>query len=56
MPKVHQRAPHSHPYAKPRIFHNYLDDADDRRRLREGVRLCMRIAREQRLTSLLQSE
>ncbi|MFF2505790.1 integrase core domain-containing protein [Streptomyces sp. NPDC058067] len=27
--------------AKPRIFHNYLDDPDDRRRLREGVRLCI---------------
>ncbi|MCQ9182495.1 GMC family oxidoreductase N-terminal domain-containing protein [Streptomyces sp. IBSBF 2953] len=50
------RLRHSHPYAKPRIFHNYLDDPDDRRRLREGVRLCMRIAREQRLTSLLQSD
>ncbi|CAM5488128.1 putative GMC-type oxidoreductase [Streptomyces antimycoticus] len=50
------RLRHSHPYAKPRIFHNYLDDPDDRPRLREGVRLCMRIAREQRLTSLLQSD
>ncbi|MDX3028328.1 GMC oxidoreductase [Streptomyces scabiei] len=50
------RLRHSHPYAKPRIFHNYLADPDDRRRLREGVRLCMRIAREQRLTSLLQAD
>ncbi|MGJ5894350.1 GMC oxidoreductase [Streptomyces niveiscabiei] len=35
---------------------NYLDDPDDRRRLREGVRLCLRIAREKRLTSLLQAD
>lgn len=47
---------HSHPYAKPRIFHNYLTDPDDRVRLREGVRNCMRIARESRLTSLLDDD
>ncbi|MFD7933593.1 GMC family oxidoreductase [Streptomyces sp. NPDC059755] len=50
------RLRHSHPYAKPRIVHNYLDDEDDRRRLREGLRLCMRIARESRLTDLLESD
>lgn len=47
---------HSHPYAKPRIFHNYLDDADDRARLREGLRICLRIARESRLTSMLDGD
>lgn len=47
---------HAHPYAKPRIFHNYLDNPDDLNRLREGVRLCMRIAREGRLTDLLDSD
>ncbi|MHC3472634.1 GMC family oxidoreductase [Streptomyces sp. 7R007] len=47
---------HSHPYAKPRIFHNYLDDADDRARLREGLRICLRIARESRLTSMLEGD
>ncbi|MES4907951.1 MULTISPECIES: FAD-dependent oxidoreductase [unclassified Streptomyces] len=50
------RLRHSHPYAKPRIYHNYLDDVDDRRRLREGIRLCMRIASESRLTDLLESD
>jgi choline dehydrogenase-like flavoprotein len=44
---------HSHPYAKPRIVHNYLADADDRVRLRTGVRMSMRIARQRALTSLL---
>ena len=47
------RLRHSHPYAKPRIVHNYLADADDRARLREGVRLCLRIARQPTLTSAL---
>ena len=47
---------HSHPYAKPRIFHNYLDDPDDQARLREGVRLSMRIARERRLTDVLDGD
>lgn len=50
------RLRHSHPYAKPRIVHNYLDDADDRARLREGVRMCMKIARQRRLTSLLDGD
>jgi choline dehydrogenase len=35
---------HSHPYAKPRILHSYLSDADERRRLREGLRIAMQIA------------
>jgi choline dehydrogenase len=43
------RLRHANPYAKPRITHNYLADADDRARLREGVRSCMRIAREKGL-------
>ncbi|MGW5450039.1 GMC family oxidoreductase N-terminal domain-containing protein [Streptomyces asiaticus] len=51
---VHLR--HSHPYAKPRIVHNYLGDEDDRRRLREGLRICMRIAGESRLTEVLESD
>ncbi|MFD0448811.1 GMC family oxidoreductase [Streptomyces indonesiensis] len=50
------RLRHSHPYAKPRIVHNYLGDEDDRRRLREGLRICMRIARESRLTEVLESD
>lgn len=50
------RLRHSHPHAKPRIVHNYLADPDDRVRLREGVRMCMRIARESRLTSLLDGD
>ncbi|MBN9743152.1 choline dehydrogenase [Amycolatopsis sp. A1MSW2902] len=50
------RLRHNHPYAKPRIVHNYLDDADDRQRLREGVRMCMRIARETRLTGMLDAD
>jgi choline dehydrogenase-like flavoprotein len=44
---------HGHPYAKPRIEHNYLSDADDRARLREGVRMAMHIARQSPLTSSL---
>jgi choline dehydrogenase-like flavoprotein len=43
------RLRHGNPYAKPRITHNYLADADDQARLREGVRICMRIAREKGL-------
>ncbi|WP_435153917.1 GMC family oxidoreductase [Amycolatopsis sacchari] len=44
---------HSHPYAKPRIRHNYLADPDDRARLREGVRMCLEIARQAPLTDLV---
>ncbi|WP_206796574.1 GMC family oxidoreductase [Amycolatopsis sp. MtRt-6] len=47
------RLRHSHPYAKPRIFHNYLADRGDRERLREGVRICLRIARQPGFTDLL---
>jgi choline dehydrogenase len=47
------RMRHANPYAKPRIVHNYLDDEDDRVRLRSGLRLCMDIARQSELTSLL---
>ncbi|WP_033296399.1 GMC oxidoreductase [Amycolatopsis jejuensis] len=50
------RLRHNHPYAKPRIVHNYLDDDDDRQRLREGVRICMGIARENRLTGMLDAD
>lgn len=47
---------HSNPYAKPRIVHNYLADEDDRVRLRAGVRMSMRIARQAALTSLLDGD
>ncbi|MCU1681513.1 MAG: putative oxidoreductase [Amycolatopsis sp.] len=50
------RLRHSNPYAKPRIVHNYLAHPDDRMRLREGVRICMRIARESLLTSQLDGD
>jgi choline dehydrogenase-like flavoprotein len=47
------RLRHPNPYAKPRIIHNYLDNEDDRLRLRSGIRLCMAIARQSELTNLL---
>ncbi len=50
------RLRHAHPYAKPRIVHNYLADEDDRVRLRAGIRLAMDIARQSALTSLLDSD
>ncbi|HEY0816338.1 MAG TPA: GMC family oxidoreductase N-terminal domain-containing protein [Pseudonocardia sp.] len=50
------RIRHGHPYAKPRIVHNYLDVADDRKRLREGVRMAMQIARQTAITSLLDND
>ena len=50
------RLRHGHPYAKPRIVHNYLDDADDRQRLREGVRMAMQIGRQSAITSMLDND
>lgn len=50
------RLRHPHPYAKPRIWHNYLADLDDRLRLRIGVRMGMQIARQKSLTSLLDTD
>lgn len=50
------RLRHAHPYAKPRIVHNYLADPDDRARLREGVRLCMEIARQRRFTAMIDGD
>jgi choline dehydrogenase-like flavoprotein len=41
------------PQAKPRIFHNFLDDHDDREVLREGVRLSMKIGAQPSLRALL---
>jgi choline dehydrogenase-like flavoprotein len=46
---------HSHPYAKPRIVHNYLADSGDRARLRVAVRMSMRIARQAALAPVLDS-
>jgi choline dehydrogenase len=47
---------HPHPYAKPRIVHSYLSDPDERRRLREGIRIAMEIARQPALTELLETD
>ena len=47
---------HPHPYAKPRIVHNYLADEDDRLRLRAGIRIGMQIARQAALTSVLDTD
>lgn len=44
------RLRHSTPYAKPRIVHDYLAGPDDLVRLRRGVRLAMKIARQPALT------
>jgi choline dehydrogenase-like flavoprotein len=41
------------PQAKPLIFHNFLDDRDDRELLRRGVRLSMRIAAQPSLRAVL---
>jgi choline dehydrogenase len=50
------RLRHPNPYAKPRIFHNYLDAEDDRVRLRAGMRMCMDIAHQPALTSVLDND
>jgi choline dehydrogenase-like flavoprotein len=50
------RLRHSHPYAKPRIVHNYLADPDDRVRLRAGLRMSMAIARQSALTGLIDGD
>jgi choline dehydrogenase-like flavoprotein len=47
---------HPHPYAKPRIVHNYLAEEDDRLRLRAGLRMGMQIARQAALTSVLDTD
>lgn len=47
---------HPHPYAKPRIVHNYLVEEDDRLRLRAGIRMGMQIARQAALTSVLDTD
>lgn len=43
----------SEPYAKPRIFHNFLADPSDRAKLRSGLRLALEIARQAPLTEFL---
>jgi choline dehydrogenase len=46
---------HPHPYAKPRVFHNYLAEGEDRARLRIGIRIGMEMARQPALTKALGS-
>lgn len=43
----------SEPYAKPRIFHNFLAEPDDREKLRSGLRLALEIARQGALAERL---
>jgi choline dehydrogenase len=47
---------HPHPYAKPRITHNYLSDPEERRILRDGLRMAMEIARQPALTQHLETD
>jgi choline dehydrogenase len=47
---------HPHPYAKPRIFHAYLSDEDERVRLRAGIRMTMEIARQPAIARHLQTD
>jgi choline dehydrogenase-like flavoprotein len=47
---------HPHPYAKPRITHNYLSDPEERRILRDGLRMTMEIARQSSLARLLETD
>jgi choline dehydrogenase len=41
------------PYSKPRIHHNFLTEEDDRRRMRDGIRMAMEIARQPALAKHL---
>jgi choline dehydrogenase-like flavoprotein len=41
------------PYSKPRIQHNFLTEDDDRRRMRDGIRIAMEIARRPALAKHL---
>jgi choline dehydrogenase-like flavoprotein len=43
----------SEPYAKPRIFHNFLAEPEDREKLRSGLRLALEIARQGALAERL---
>lgn len=52
--KVAVRAPHG--YSKPRITHSYLSDPDEGRRLREGLRMAMEIARQPAIAAHLTSD
>jgi len=52
--KVSIRAPHG--YSKPRITHSYLSDPDEGRRLREGLRMAMEIARQPALAEHLKTD
>jgi choline dehydrogenase len=47
---------HPHPYSKPRIVHNYLSDPEERRILRDGLRMAMEIARQPPLAGLLETD
>ena len=49
------RLRHPTPYAKPRIFHAYLKEDDDRIRLRHGIRIAMEIARQPAIRDRLQT-
>jgi choline dehydrogenase len=50
------RVRHPHGWAKPRIYHNYLSDPEEKRILRDGLRMSMEIARRPALTGLVQSD
>ena len=47
---------HPHPYAKPRIVHNYLSDPEERRILRDGLRMAIEIARQPVLAQHLKTD
>jgi choline dehydrogenase-like flavoprotein len=49
------RLRHPTPYAKPRIFHAYLKEDDDRIRLRHGIRIAMEIARQPAIRDRLET-
>jgi choline dehydrogenase len=50
------RIRHPHPYSKPRISHNYLSDPEERRILRDGLRMAMEIARQPAIARNLQTD
>jgi choline dehydrogenase-like flavoprotein len=47
---------HSHPYAKPRIRHNYLSDPEERRLLRRGLRMAMELAGQKAVADHLRTD
>jgi choline dehydrogenase len=50
------RIRHPHPWAKPRIYHNYLSDPEERRILRDGLRMAMEMARQPALGALVSTD